>query len=563
MAPSVAFLSGLAIMAVTGIINTKEALIGFSNETLLTIGSLFVIARAAEESLNIKAFTNKIFGKSKNIRLSLLRIMLPVSLGSAFINNTPVVATLINPIIAWSRKNRMPSSKFLIPLSHAAIFGGTLTLIGTSTNLVVSGLLTDYGLPAFSFFELTRFSLPLAIAGIGTIIMLGPKLIPERELADIDASEIEKKFAIDMLPGKKILNKSITQAGLRKIKDIYVVEIIRQSGEIVTPVRPVTRILEGDTLRFTGNAASLAELDLRSDLRSVADKHADRLPQKSTYIEAVVGHNISLVNKNLEEIDFRGTYQAAVLAIFRAGVKLKGSLRYIRLKPGDTLLLITDEFFEDRWNGKNDFLFMRQIGMSKDGRSGKKRILFSIALILILLIAGTPLSIAMLGGALSTVFLRLMTISKARDAIDFDLLIMIAAALGVASGVDSSGLATTISNNVIGLFDTLGPVGLLFGIVLATTLLTELITNAAAALLVFPIAMATAAQSGSDPRMFAIAIALAASLAFISPFGYQTSTMVYSAGAYKFSDFMRLGVILDVITIIGLTTILSLSFGLF
>lgn len=559
--PSVAFLSGLAIISLADVIPLDVAFAGFSNENLITIASLFVIARAIENTVSVNSVTNYLFGKSRNTRLSLLRIMLPVSISSAFINNTPVVAMLINPITHWAKSNGFHSSKFLIPLSYAAILGGSLTLIGTSTNLVVSGLLRDYGFEEFTFFELTKYSLPLAVMGLGLITWLAPRLLPVRKLADIEASEIEKKFTLDMLPQKNLVGKTIKQASLRNMKDTFLVEIIRKNGDIIAPVNPYTKIRDNDILRFSGNADSLTKLTDRPGLILAENKHTSQLEKRNTYIEAVVGHNKSIVGRTLSQIGFRGRYQAAVLAIFRAGERIEGSLGNIPLKPGDSLLLVTDEDFLSRWQERNDFLYIRQIS-KKHPIKQKSNLLIAgtIFLTAFLLLIGVPLPVATLTGALSTILFKLSTPTQARESIDFDLLVMIAAATGVAKGVESSGLANNISVTVIDLFGQLGEAGLLLGVILTTVILTEFITNAAAALLVFPIAIATATQSNSDPRLFAIAIAITASLSFISPLGYQTNTMVYSAGLYKFSDFFRVGSIISGSIVIMLTLILSLGF---
>lgn len=563
LSPAVSFLLGLAVLIAVGIVPVDEAFVGFSNQNLIIIASLFVLARALENTLNISSAATKLFGKSKNPRVSLLRIMLPVSASSAFVNNTPVVAMLINPVIQWSKKHGLSSSRFLIPLSYASIFGGALTLIGTSTNLVVSGLLSDYGYAPFSFFELTTFGLPLAIVGLGIITLLAPKLIPERKLADINSAEIEKNFTVDATPDKKIRDMTVAQAGLRNLKDVYLVEILRGNGDVISPVSPQTFIKKGDTLRFSGNADSLIKLSDIQNISVVENKHIDQLKQKNTYIEAVVGHNKSIAGKTLSEISFRAKYQAAVLAIFRSGEKISGSLGNVTLKPGDSLLMISDEGFRARWSEHNDFLFMRQIGKTKNGSAFNYNLYYVLGIMLLLIIMQAPLVVVTLSGALLTILFRLNTSGQARSSIDFDLLIMIAAAIGVAKGVDASGLANTLSAFLIDYFGVFGVVGLLFGVILTTTILTEFVTNNAAALLVFPIAISTAVATGADPRMFAIAIAIAASLSFISPLGYQTNTMVYSAGGYKFSDFFRLGIVLNVVSTVTLVLLLAIFFNLF
>ncbi len=562
VSPAVAFLAGLAALVITGVVSPTDALSGFSNDSLITIASLFVIAKAMSNTINLNAIAQKAFGKSKNISAGIARVTIPVAASSAFVNNTPVVAMFINPIINWSKRHNIPASKFLIPLSYAAILGGTLTLIGTSTNLVVSGLLVDFGYEPFSFFELTKASLPLVIIGLGIIIWLGPKLIPERNFADYDNDEIEKDFVFDTKPRADLVGQTVAHAKLRNLKSVFLAEIVRKNNDVVSPVQPDTQIRSGDILRFSGNATSLAELADHHGLTLVEDKHARKLDSSSVYVEAVVGHNMSMADKTLAEIGFRAKYQAAVLAIFRAGEKIGGSLGSIKLKPGDSLLLVGDDHFVDRWNDRNDFLYMRQIGKAKTNKKANALITATILLTIGLILFGVPLYIAALSGALSTIVLKLLTTSQARNAIDFDLLIMIAAAIGVAGGVSSSGLAEVVSSSIIDYFGVFGLVGLLLGVIIATTILTEIITNVTAASLIFPIAIATAVQSGGDPRMFAITIAITASMSFISPLGYQTNTMVYSAGGYKFSDFMRMGIVLNIVTTLVLTILLAWYFGI-
>lgn len=562
--PAVTFLIALVILVALDIVPVSVAFEGFSNENLVIIGSLFVLARALEQTVRVDKIPEKLLGNTNSIRFGLVRMMVPVSASSAFVNNTPIVAMMISPVINWARKKGVSSSKFLIPLSYAAIFGGALTLIGTSTNLVVSGLLLDYGYEPFSFFELTKIGLPLALVGISAIVLLAPRLLPDKVLADIDETEIEKKFTVDAKPSKTIINKSIHSAGLRNLKDVFLAEIIRYNGDMIAPVKPETLIKSGDTLRFSGNAESLPRLTSRKNLSIVEEKHAKQLSSDNAYLETVVGHNKTIAGKTLAETGFRKKYQAAVLAIFRSGEKISGSLGNVRLRPGDTLLLISDSGFQDRWSDRSDFLFIRQISRKKQVNSAINwSFAVVLAIISILIFIGAPLVIIILSAALSTVALKMITTSQARQTIDLDLLIMIAAAIGVAKAVDNSGLANILSSNIIEYFGVFGSIGLLLGVIIATSILTELITNAAAALLVFPIAITTALAAGLDPRIFAIAIAISASLSFISPLGYQTNTMVYSAGGYKFSDFFRLGIILNIVTTITLLLLLSFYFNLF
>ena len=554
--PSVAFLIGLIIVTLTGIIDAPDAFRGFGDQILITIGSLFVIARGVQIAFGSSAsWVGRLLKPGKSHRLNLLRIMAPVGLVSGFINNTPVVAMLIDPIIQWGKQKGIPPSRFLMPLSYAAIFGGTLTLIGTSTNLVVSGVLASNGYEPFTFFELTRISAPIFISGLVLITWLAPKLLPDRHLSELESVELKSQYEIEMEPSEALNGKTVEQAKLRNLDRVFLGSITRANGDILTPVSPQTIIRNGDTLHFSGDPEPLMELSQLSNLHEQHKDHSQNL-EATSYFEAVVGHHPTLINKTLRGIRFRQRYQAIVLAIFRSGERIK-NIDTVRLKTGDTILLASNPDFEQRWTAEKDFLYVRAIDDVEQTQPTQLVPLLAILTVVIALLStGAPLSLTFLVAAMLMVALRIIDIRGVINAVSFDLLIMLGAALGVAKAVEASGLADVIATAVIGPLGGFGALGVLVGVIIATAVLTELVTNAAAALLVMPIALSVANSAGIDVRALAIATALTASLSFISPIGYQTNTMVYSTGGYKFTDFVRLGAPIAAVSLTLLTSLI-------
>jgi len=539
--PSIAFLLALAVLTLAGMISVGDAFKGFGDPSIVTIASLFIIAHGTQAAFGASTgWINKLLGNGDNHRRGLARIMAPVAVVSSFVNNTPVVAMLIEPIIDWANRHGTTASRYLIPVSYAAIFGGTLTLIGTSTNLVVSGVLSSSGYAGFSFFEFTRISAPIAVVGISLVIWLTPKLLRDRHLSELSSEQVSRDYTINMQPKPELFGQTVKQAELRQLDQVFLTSITRKNGDIIAPVTPRTIIRGADVLHFSGDIDSLSSLTQLDSLSHGQEEHVLDTGG-TTYFEAVVGRSPNLINKTLKSLRFRSKYQAAVLATFRSGKRVE-TVSSTRLMPGDTLLLVSDDGFQQRWGEHTDFLYIRTIGETDDST---ERDLIPLAItyatIAALLVADSPLAVTFMFGALMMILFNTLTISQAKNAINFDLLIMLGAAIGVAGAVEDSGLAELVTTNLVEPLGALGAIGILVGIVAATAVLTELITNAAAALLVMPIALSVAESTGIDPRALAIAVALTASLSFISPIGYQTNTMVYSTGGYKFQDFLKIG----------------------
>src|SRR5699024_5163249 len=327
--------SVLVILLVTGIITPKEALSGFSNEGMLTIALLFIVAGAIQKSGLIEQLMEKWLKNSRIDFGSMFRFFIPVALCSAFLNNTPIVVTLTPIIKSGCEKRGISPSKFLIPLSYITILGGTMTLIGTSTNMVVHGMLLDYGLKGFSLFTLSIVGIPLTVVGFVYLFTLGIKILPDYESFTERVKEDAKEYIAEMQvkPHFPFINKNVEKAGLANLNGLYLVEIIRKNGR-VSPVRDTTIIQKGDRLIFSGNISTIAQLQTRTGLtlRTGTNVELDDLKNRDIYlVEAVVSHQSSLLSKSIKQSYFRTHYDAGVLAIHRNNERIRG-------KVGDIIL---------------------------------------------------------------------------------------------------------------------------------------------------------------------------------------------------------------------------------
>jgi di/tricarboxylate transporter len=561
--PAAIVLAATITLLVTGVIDEGQAFAGFSNPAPLTVAALYVLARAADKTGLLGPLVNRLLGNRGNPgRASLARLLLPSAGISAFINNTPLVAMMIPEITAWCAKHNISPSRLLMPLSFAAILGGAITVIGTSTNLVVSGLLQESGEDPFTLFEITPVGGVAAAVGLAVLIAVVPALLPERPGAQRILTDEMREFVVEMEvePGGRVDGMTVEDAGLRHLEGVYLVEIERDDY-VIAPVPPTTELRGDDRLTFVGQADLVVDLQRTAGLRSAEDEHLLAVDSHlHTFFEAVIGASSPLVGRTLAEVDFRARYQAAVVAIHRAGERVEGKLGQIRLEPGDTLLLLAGSDFRTRWRESRDFLLVARLGGPPPSASRKAPLVGFTAIAVIMLAAFDVLSIFQLAllAAAAMVVTRVLSVNEARNAIDLDVIILIAAAFGVGNAIETTGLAQQIADGMVSGLEPLGKIGIVLGVVLVTLLLTELITNNAAAVVVFPIAIAVAAGAGLDPRTIAIAIAVTASASFLTPIGYQTNTMVLGPGGYRFTDYPRVGfpLTIAVITTITVVTVL-------
>ncbi len=556
--PSASILGSTILLLLAGVLTPEQAFSGFSNTAPITVAALYVVARGVDKTGALQPIVGWLLSYGSGKRSSLAKLLMSSATASAFLNNTPIVAMLVPQVTDWAQRRGESPSGYLMPLSFAVILGGVVTAIGTSTNLLVSGMLEARGLSPIGMFEISRVGLPMALAGLALLVILAPILLPVRRPAWQQLGDDVREFVVHMevIPGGPLDGKTVEAGGLRHLQGVFLAEVERE-GEFIAPVNPTTVLRGGDRLVFVGKADLVVDLQTTRGLVSSEQTHlVDFDTTRHTFFEAVVGQASPLVGKTLLEAGFRERYQGAVVAIHRAGQRVRAKLGQVRIHVGDTLLLLTDAGFRNRWRDRNDFLLVSRLGGTPPGATRKAGIA-GVILLTIVVAAGTgimPILQAALLGGIALILFGVLTPGEARDAVDFDVIVVIAGAFGLGAAIQTSGLADRLGTILIGVSSSFGPLGVLLGLVLATVMLTELITNNAAAALVFPIALSTAAELGLDPRPFAIAIAVAASASFLTPIGYQTNTMVYGPGGYRFSDYIRLGAPLTVVAIVAIMT---------
>ncbi len=559
MAPAVTFASAVVVLMVTGVVTPEQAFQGFSNPAPITVAALYVLARAVEKSGALQPLVQATLGKGRTLRGALARLTIPVAASSAFLNNTPIIAMLSPQVGEWADSRGDSPSRYLMPLSFAAILGGMTTLIGTSTNIVVSGLLQAEGYEPFTMFELTRIALPVALVGLAITIVFSPNLLPDRLPPRQEVRYGGRSFSVRMIvePGGPLDGIQVGEARTLFPADAVIVYFERD-GEGAAQVSGVTVLKGGDYLTLVGGMDAVLNLHDVSGLASAQQPH---LPHevgspRHAYFEAVIAPESPLVGRSLVDVMFLARYQATVVAIHRAGEPILGRLAREPLKPGDTLLLISDRGFGERWRNRRDFLLVPRLGDPSPQLTRKAGIVGAVGAAIVLGAGFGVLPILHLSliGALILIGFGILTTVEAKDAIDFDVIVVIGAAFGLAAAVETSGLGHAAADLVAGAFGRFGPQGALAGIVISTIALSSFITNNAAAALVLPIAMSTAADFGIDARAAAIAVALAASASFMTPVSYQTNLMVYGPGGYHFGDYARLGTPLTVVVLVVLLT---------
>ncbi|MGA1709538.1 MAG: SLC13 family permease [Phycisphaerales bacterium] len=540
-----------------GVLSAGDALSGFGNTGLLTVAVLFVVVTGLRETGAIDLVGSGLLGTPKTGRGAIGWLFVRVCGLSAFLNNTPVVAILIPAVSDLARRISTSPSKLLIPLSYAAILGGTCSLIGTSTNLLVAGFVSEQtDLPPLSIFSITWVGLPCALIGGLYLILIGPRLLPDRR-GSAAALADPREFTAEMVvpAGSPLHGLSIEEAALRQLPEVFVAEIER-SGELIR-VTPETRLLAGDRLVFVGAVAAIRDLQQLRGLSEIdAQSQKINSPRhRRQMFEAVVPTNAPITGKTIRESRFRHLFDAAVLAVARQGQRVPGRLGDIKLRPGDTLLLESDREFDQRH--RREFLLVRPVEDSIVRRHDRAWLSIGITLLMVVAAATGTISMlqAALAAAIAMVLTRCCSVTTARDGVNWSLLIAIGAAIGLGKALDASGAATSIGDAMVRLAGS-NPFVALAAIYLLTTVLTEIVTNNAAAAVAFPLAQATASALGVDLMPFVITIMMAASASFSSPLGYQTNLMVMGPGGYRFGDFLRIGLPLNLLVGFG-TVILA------
>lgn len=547
----IVFLGAAAVLFLSGVLDEKAALAGFSNSGMITVGVLYIVVSGLQQTGALQWVSGQVLGMPKTPARALVRLMLPVMGASAFLNNTPVVAMFIPVVNDWCRKLRFSPSKLMIPLSYAAIFGGLCSLIGTSTNLVVNGLLIDATQkPGLKLFDIAWVGVPCAIAGFLFLLVTQQWLLPDRQAILSDTDDL-RQYTVEMKvpPESPLIGKTVEKAGLRHLPDLYLGEIQR-GPQVLSAVGSQEILQENDQLLFVGVIDSVLDLQRIRGLEPATDQvnKLNSLGAERCLIEAVVSNTCPVLGQTIRESKFRTRYNAVVVAAARNGDRLMEKIGDIRLRAGDTLLLETYSSFVSERRISRDFYLISSVPNSEPIRYERSLYAFALTIMMVLLAAVGWLSMlqAAVLAAVGMLAFGCCSPSQAIRSIDWSVLLVIAAALALGQALDSSGAAEAIASSFIRLAGN-NPWWVLVAVYAITTILTEIITNNAAAALIFPIALSLANQLSTSYLPFVIAIMVAASASFATPIGYQTNLMVYGPGGYKFSDFMRVGIPLNLL----------------
>ncbi|MGH7855766.1 MAG: SLC13 family permease, partial [Candidatus Binatia bacterium] len=448
------------------------------------------------------------------------------------------------------------------PLSYATVLGGVTTIIGTTTNLLVAGLMLEAGMPEMGFFELAPVGIPVCAAGLLFLALASRRLLPDRRDPAEEVGERRREYTVAMIvaPRCALAGQTVEEAGLRHLPGLFLVEIDR-GGRMITPVGPDETIEEGDRLVFAGVVSTIVDLQKIRGLVPTNDL-AEPAPTEPgrRLTEAVVSRSSPLVNRSIRDVSFRTVYDAAVIAVHRNGERVGGKIGDIILEPGDTLLLQTAPGFGRAHRNSPDFYLVSEIPESEAPRYDRAWVALGVlaVMIVIVMLEWLPLSIAAFLAAGALVATGCISGTAARRSIDWPILVVMGAAIGIGAAMEKTGAAETIARGLVTSVADLGPMGALAATYIAALILTESIGHAGAAALMFPIGVATAGELGVESRGFVMAIAIAASCGFASPFAYQTHLIVYGPGGYRFGDFVRIGLPLDVLCGVVAVTLIPL-----
>ena len=559
--PDLVLLSGLSVLLVSGVVSPPQAFSGFSNAAVLTVGALYVVAGGVQRTDALSVLDRVLFADAARLGPLLARFMVPTAFLSGLINNTPIVAMLTPRLQAWAHAQDVPASKLMIPLSYAAITGGMTTLIGTSTNLIVAGLMEAEGYEPLHLFDVTWIGVPAAIVVVAYFVLGGHRLLPNRG-ASAPAAERElgeNMFEVEVAAQAPIVASTVAEAGLRDLGDAYLAHIRR--GDQVLQARPQLGLEAGDVLAFNGSLAARERLLERPGLQRALPRPNDLHDDPARYetlplYEAVIAESSNLVGTTLGAANFREQYQGVVLGIQRQDEPVTSPVGTTELQAGDLLIVEAPDDFEERWSSgsREEFYLVaprdgrarREDASDDEGetdRSERAPIALGLtgAMVLAAATGLAPIVTAAFLAALSMIGTGCIRPAEAQRALNVQVLVVIAAALGIGKALQTTGLAKAVAQSVLAFTEPLGPVAVLVALYLMTNLLTEMITNNAAAVLMLPISMAAASSLGAPPVAFGLIVAVAASASFLTPIGYQTNLMVMSPGGYRFSDYARVG----------------------
>jgi di/tricarboxylate transporter len=555
----------MSLLVVAGVITPQQGVSGFSNSATITVAAMFILSAALFKSGAVVRVGHEMARLFKySFWLGIIATMLLVGLISAFINNTPVVAIFIPILVGAAAKSKLSVAKMLMPLSYASMFGGVCTLIGTSTNILVSGIAADNGLEPFSMFEMTKMGLIFFGVGLVYMVVIGIRLIPDRKVDDVLIEKFgmgEYLTEIVLLKNAPSVGKSIKDSPLVKQLEIDILEVNKKGQHFIMPAEDFL-LEEGDILKVRCNVEKVRTLKerqgivLKSDVKFKdleAEQKEGGSAGKLLMVEAVIATNSPFEGKTVKQIGFRQRFGATVLAIRHRGELMRDKVATTVLRSGDTLLIEAEEsklpiLRQLELQGRNTFLIVSEVGLPNYRKDKMLTVVLTIAaIILVASLNILPIMMAALIGSMFLVVTRCISMEEAYVAIDWKVIFLLAGAIGMGVAMGSSGAAAFISDFLIDIVGSLGPVAIISVLYLVTSLLTETMSNNASAVLLAPIAIAASVAMEVDARPFLMAITFAASSSFMTPVGYQTNTMIYGVGGFRFSDFLRVGTPLNLI----------------
>ena len=543
----------MIVLLVFRVLTPAEGLAGFANTATVTVGAMFVLSAGMFRSGAVN-FVGKALGRlaRHSSRLMLFVLMVGVGVLSSFLNNTAAVAILIPVVIVVARRAKTSPSKLLMPLSFASMFGGMCTVLGTSTNILASSIAEQAGLGAFSMFEFTKLGVIFFAVGVAYMMTLGRRLVPDhRGQGDLTTSFGLGDYLTDLVlqTESKSVGHALASAPLVKELNIDVLQILR--GEDTLRPTPETILCEGDVLRIQGDLRTINELKGRAGVTfGMSMKWRDEHLQSTDtrLVEAVVGPSSPLAGKSLAESRLRANYGASVLAIRHHGTLRHSQFENITLMPGDALLIDVPNDQIEHLTQQRVFLVVSRAGIPRfDWRKASKAVAIVIAVVVVAATGLLPIVAAAATGALMMVLSGCVSMEEAYGAIEWNVLFLLAGMLSLGAAMEKTGASTMLADGMIDSVGGLGPLALLAAFFGATMLLTEVMSNNATVALLMPIAITTAQAIDVDPRAFMFAVVFAASSSFMTPVGYQTNTMIYGPGQYRFKDFVRVGAPLNLI----------------
>lgn len=547
--------SALVALWTKGVVSTGEALSGYSNPQVLAVALLFIVSAGMRETGGMNAVTKFILGKEFERKSVLVRMLVPAAGLSGFFNNTPIVAMLAPAVRDWAVRNGRAPSRFLLPLSYATMLGGTCTLIGTASNLIISGMLEEAGHPPLSMFEITPLGLSVTLAGLIFLFLFSAKLLPDRRSPEEMITENAREYSVtlEVQDDSSLIGKTVEEGGLRQLRGLFLAEIER-GPDVITPIRREQKILQGDRLTFFGAAETVVDLQRIKGLQPVSESGDVITSKRANYglFEVVVSANSPLVGRTLKDANFRRRYDAAVVALHRGGERVRSKLGDVKLRAGDTLMVQAAKGFRATWGSTRDFYLVARIEDFERPRYERAphAIIISAMMIVAMSTGIMPTVMAAAVASILMVLTGCLSSERARSSLDLSVIIVIASSFGISKAVVNSGLADLVAQEVIGSVAVWGPMALLVVLYLVSTVITELLSNSAAAALLVPVALSTAQMMDSDPRPYIMVVCISAATSFIVPFSYQTNLMVYGPGGYRFSDFVRIGVPMTLIMFI-------------